>query len=258
MSETAIAFARLCLCGVETTIAFARAGRAPIETAVAFAVEKWVFLAWFSVAEVMVVSMVAVLGRAVVMAVSMVAVLGRAVVMVVSCWPVSAVAVVSVVSMSPCCRALCTKKFAMHAKNAPNWAIWSEQGEFYTAVARRGSCWASLVSSRHRPCHQLPAFRRPLHRGAARPGNLRRSRRPHSTFHTGGDGGFAALGGGWRRVVPLMTPFPPFGVGQAPTGGGVAAKLQTTSAKNADNGLPWARWSAFWAQQCRTWCVVRM
>ena len=74
-------------------------------------------------------------------------------------------------------------------------------GEFYTAVARRGSCWASLVSSRHHPCHQLPAFRRPLHRGAARPGNLRRSRRPHSTFRTGGDGGFAALGGGWRRVA---------------------------------------------------------
>ena len=61
-----------------------------------------------------------------------------------------------------------------------------------------------------------------------------------------------------RRVTPLMTPFPPFGGGQAPTGGSVAAKLQTTSAKNADNGLLWARWSAFWAQQCRTWCVVHM
>ena len=34
-----------------------------------------------------------------------------------------------------------------------------------------------------------------------------------------------------------MTPFPPFGGGQVPTGGGVAAKLQTTSANNADNGL---------------------
>ena len=40
-----------------------------------------------------------------------------------------------------------------------------------------------------------------------------------------------------RRVTPLMTPFPPFGGGQVPTGGGVAAKLQTTSANNADNGL---------------------
>ena len=40
-----------------------------------------------------------------------------------------------------------------------------------------------------------------------------------------------------RRVTPLMTPFPPFGGGQVPTGGGVAAKLQATSANNADNGL---------------------
>ena len=111
-------------------------------------------------------------------------------------------------------------KFALHAQNVPNKEISSEQGEFctanrarrglqgefYTAVARRGSCWASLVSSRHRPCHQLPAFRRPPHRGAARPGNLRRSRQPHSTFRTGGDGGFAALGGGWRRVAGVSHP----------------------------------------------------
>ena len=71
LSETSVAFAHLCLCGVET--------------AVAFAGEKWVFLVQFS----------------------------GAVVMLVSCWPVSAIAVVSVVSMSPCCCALCTKKFAM-------------------------------------------------------------------------------------------------------------------------------------------------
>jgi len=38
---------------------------------------------------------------------------------------------------------------------------------------------------------------------------------------------------------------------------GVAPKVQTTSAKNAGNGLLWARWSAFWAKLCRPWCVVR-
>ena len=27
-------------------------------------------------------------------------------------------------------------------------------------------------------------------------------------------------------------------------------KVQTTSTKNAENGLSWSRWSAFWAQQC--------
>ena len=46
--ETAIAFARLCLCGCETAIAFAG--------------EKWVFLACFSIAEVPPVSTVAVWG----------------------------------------------------------------------------------------------------------------------------------------------------------------------------------------------------
>ena len=55
------------------------------ETGVAFAGEKWAFLEWFSVAEVMVVSMVAVQGRAVVLS----------------------------VSKSPCCRASCAKKFAL-------------------------------------------------------------------------------------------------------------------------------------------------
>ena len=56
LSETPVAFARVCLCGVETAIAFAG--------------EKWAFLVQFSGAEVMPVSMVAVQGRAVVLSVS--------------------------------------------------------------------------------------------------------------------------------------------------------------------------------------------
>ncbi len=71
LSETAIAFARWYLCGIETAITFAGA--------------KSVFLARFSGAEVMVVSMVAVQGRAVVLS----------------------------VSKSPRCRASCAKKFAL-------------------------------------------------------------------------------------------------------------------------------------------------
>ena len=54
----------------ETVVAFAGAGRASTETVIAFAGEKWVFLVQFSGAEVMVVSMVAVQGRAVVLSVS--------------------------------------------------------------------------------------------------------------------------------------------------------------------------------------------
>ena len=56
-----------------------------------------------------------------------------------------------------------------------------------------------------------------------------------------------------RRVVVLMTPFPPFGGGDVAVRGGVVPTVQTTSAKNAENGWLWARWSAFWAQRCLSW-----
>ena len=71
LSETPVAFARSSVRGVETDVAFAGVGRALSETAVTFAGEKWAILAQFLGAEVMVVSMVAVQGRAVVMVVSM-------------------------------------------------------------------------------------------------------------------------------------------------------------------------------------------
>ena len=57
LSETPVAFARVCLCGVETAIAFAG--------------EKWVFFVHFPGAEVMPVSPVLCWGRAVVLLVSM-------------------------------------------------------------------------------------------------------------------------------------------------------------------------------------------
>ena len=85
--ETAITFARAGRASDETTIAFARAGRASVETAVAFAGENWVFLARFSLALVLPVSMSVVQGRALVM--------------VVSRWPASVAVEVSLVSKSP-------------------------------------------------------------------------------------------------------------------------------------------------------------
>ena len=65
--ETVIAFAGAGGASIETVIAFAGAGRASTETAIAFAGAKWVFLARFPAALVMMVSMVAVQGRAVVL-----------------------------------------------------------------------------------------------------------------------------------------------------------------------------------------------
>jgi len=85
LSETAIAFARECLRGLETGIAFAG--------------ENWVFLARFSVA--------------LVLSVSMGVVQGRALVMLVSRRPVSVVVEVSLVSPSPPQCVLCAKKFAL-------------------------------------------------------------------------------------------------------------------------------------------------
>ena len=85
----------------------------------------------FSVAEVLLVSMVAVEGHAVVMAVSW--------------WPASVAAKVSLVSMSPRCCALCAKKFALlgllvgvsakkfalRTKNGPKLAFYGVLGELF-------------------------------------------------------------------------------------------------------------------------------
>ena len=56
LSETVIAFARSCSCGIETVVAFACLYLCGIETAIAFAGAKWAFLSRFSGAEVMPVS----------------------------------------------------------------------------------------------------------------------------------------------------------------------------------------------------------
>ena len=77
----------------------------------------------------------------------------------------------------------------------------------------------------------------------------------------------------WAELdrAPLMVQFPLFGGDEVAVRGGevavrgtevtvrggVAPKVQTTSAKNADNGVSWARWSTFWAKLSRTWCVAR-
>ena len=160
MSETDVAFARSCPRGVETLVAFARAGRAPIETDIAFAGEKKLFFVHFSVAEVMVVSMVAVWGRAVVMAVSMVAVQGRAVVMVVSCWPEPVAVEVSLVASSPRGCVLCAKKFALldlmcvRARNSSPCSLITPQirhfcacrAKFFAETRLEERCWASIFA----------------------------------------------------------------------------------------------------------------
>ena len=103
-SETIVAFACLCLCGIETAIAFAD--------------ENWVFLARFS--------------AALALSVSMVAVQGRALVMVVSRWPASVAVEVSLVASSPRGCVPCAKKFAllglMVCVSAKKFALQAQNG----------------------------------------------------------------------------------------------------------------------------------
>ena len=54
---------------------------------------------------------------------------------------------------------------------------------------------------------------------------------------------------GPSSTVHLSQRKSPFGGGPRVALVGVAPKVQTTSAKNADNRVLWARWSAIWAQR---------
>jgi len=108
----------------ETPVAFAGTGRASTETGIAFAGEKWAFLVRFSVALVMVVSMVAVQRRALVMMVSR--------------WPASVAAEVSLVSTSPRGCVLCTKKFALRVHNGPKLVFSGVPGELFRGNAAGG------------------------------------------------------------------------------------------------------------------------
>ena len=158
------------------------------ETVIAFAGAKWVFLVQFSGAEVMVVSMVAVQGRAVVL----------------------------LVSKSPRCRASCAKKFACTLKTPQNWRFYACWANFFAEEPLKGRCGASFFA----PIGPAP---RSCRRCGAR-GWLR--------------WGFCSIRS-WlaaccRRVVPLMTPFPPFGGGPAaPSAASARAPSRWTSPRRA-------------------------
>ena len=129
LSETVIAFARSCSCGIETVVAFACLYLCGIETAIAFAGAKWAFLSRFSGAEVMPVSRLPCWRRAVVLS----------------------------VSMSPCCCASCAKKFALRglmwvcARNSSPCALKTAKirhfcacwESFFAEMQLEGLCWAN-------------------------------------------------------------------------------------------------------------------
>ena len=186
LSETHVAFARACLRGFETAVTFAGAGRASIETGVAFAGEKWAFLVHFSVAVVMPVSAVPCWGRAVVL----------------------------LVSMSPRCRTLCTKKFALlglmvgvsakkfaqRAQNGPNSAFLRLLGEYFRGNAGGGAVLGEFFRANRccaRSCRRCGALQ------AAAMGVLRHAK-PSSGVSS------ACRSFGWRhspRLVAMSSQF---------------------------------------------------
>ena len=157
-------------CLSETAVAFAGTGRASNETGIAFAGENWVLLARFSLALVLLVSMVAIQGRALVM--------------VVSRWPVSVVVEVSLVSPSPpqcvlyakkfALRGLVVgvsaKKFALRAHSGPKLVFSGVMGELFRGWGVAGACWANYFAPASPPLlpaparHCLPALARHCHR----------------------------------------------------------------------------------------------
>ena len=131
------------------------------------------------------------------------------------------------------------KKFALHAQNTPKSAFLRLLGEFFLGNAAGGAVMGEFFA----PIGPAPFL--------------------DAAWCTSGWlwWGFCSIRS-WlaacrRRVAALMMQFPPFGGDAAAVRGGVAPKSQTTSMNNAENGLPVAKWSAFWAQRCLSWCVVR-
>lgn len=116
----------------ETAVAFARSYVPGVETAIAFAVGKWAFLVRILFALVLSVSTVAVQRRAVVMGVS--------------CWPASVAAEVSLVAKSPRAGS-CARKSSPCAPKTPQirrfYARWAS---FFTEMPVEGRCWASFIA----------------------------------------------------------------------------------------------------------------
>ena len=162
--------------------------------------------------------------------VSMVAVWGRAVVLL--------------VSMPPSCRASCAKKFALRCcvivnarksspctletpQNRRFYACWEN---FFAEVPVERLCWASFFAEMPLEARCWASFFAPI--GPA----------PRSCGRGGARGwlrwGFCSIRS-WlavcrRRVVPLVTPFPPFGGGAAePSAASARAPSRRTSPRRA-------------------------
>ena len=121
----------------ETPVAFAGAGRASTETGIAFAGENWVFLARFSLALVLPVSMGVVHGRALVL--------------VVSPSPPQCVLSAKKFALRGLVVGVSAKKFAQRTKNDPKLVFSGVLGEVFRVEGAAGRT-VSRLPALH--CHQ--------------------------------------------------------------------------------------------------------
>ena len=154
------------------------------------------------------------------------------------------------VSTSPCCRASCAKKFALRGPNDAKTRKSSPSAGKMTQKWRFVACWANFFAEMPLEGPGWASFFAPTGTALV----LDAARRTSGWLQRGFCSIRSCLAACRRRVTPLMTPFPPSGGSAIVAVVGAAPKVQTTSAKNVENGLLWARWSAFWAQQCLAGC----
>ena len=149
-------------------------------------------------------------------------------------------AVVLVVSTSPRYRTSCAKKFALHARNALKSAFLRLLGEVFRGSASGGAVLGELFRGNADGGAVLGEFFRGNAAGGSVLGEFFAPIGPahRSCGRRGARGwlrwGFCSIRS-WlaacrRRVVPLMTPFPPFGDGPAaPSAASARAPSRWTS-----------------------------
>ena len=132
LSETSVAFAHLCLCGVET--------------AVAFAGEKWAFLVRFLVALVMVVSMVAVQGVRSGAGGFMLACISGCRGVIGCNVATGGVLCTKKFSLLGLMVGASATKFALRTKNGPKSVFCGVLGELFAEMPVEGRCWAKFFA----------------------------------------------------------------------------------------------------------------
>ena len=155
--------------------------------------------------------------------------------MAVSCWPASVAAVVSLVSMSPRGCVMCAKKFALRAENTPKLVLLALLGELFRGLSGGEGVLGEFFRVCRHGSHVSQVRWHPT------------CRKWWGVLHDTKPSG--CVSPACRSLMSCNSPDWCLSVR------GAVPKVQTASAKNAEDGLVVAKRSAFWAQRCLS-CVL--